>query len=126
MNDPVADNLQAARTNMRQAVTALTAAVEALSAAIDGAAKLAPSVELRDDLQAFTYIEVGKRLGLSRSTVARMVKAGELRAIVVWGRPRILPADLRSYLEQQAVPPWERARRTRRPSTTVTRARVRS
>lgn len=53
-----------------------------------------------DDLYAFTWEQVGQRIGLSESTVRRMAQAGQLRYVLLWGKPRVLPSDLRAYLER--------------------------
>lgn len=51
-----------------------------------------------DTAYAYTYAEVGRRLGVSHMTVRRMVKAGELPVIAVWGRTRITHRALAAYL----------------------------
>jgi excisionase family DNA binding protein len=55
---------------------------------------------MEDNLHAFTFDEVAGRLGVSRSTVERMTRAGHLRTVSVWGRPRVTAAELRRYLER--------------------------
>jgi len=57
-----------------------------------------------DDLYAFSFAQVGARLDVSESTVRRMVRAGQLRAVPVWGKPRVLPSELRRYLDQLDTP----------------------
>jgi excisionase family DNA binding protein len=56
------------------------------------------------DLHAFTYAEVAERLGVSGQTVYRMVRAGHLRAVSVWGRPRVTAGELRRYLARLEQP----------------------
>jgi excisionase family DNA binding protein len=57
-----------------------------------------------DDLWAFSFAQVGERLGVSESTIRRMVRAGQLRTVPVWGKPRVLPSELRRYLDQLDTP----------------------
>jgi excisionase family DNA binding protein len=54
---------------------------------------------MEDDLYAFSYAEVAARLGLSRSSVERLVRSGRLRVVSVWGRPRVRATELRRYLD---------------------------
>jgi excisionase family DNA binding protein len=55
-------------------------------------------------VRAYTYAQAGALLGVSGSTVRRMARAGQLRVAYIWGRPRILPAELRRYLDRLDTP----------------------
>lgn len=52
---------------------------------------------------AFSYRVAADRLGVSESTVKRLVKAGELPVVDVLGSRRIRSADLDAYLESLAT-----------------------
>jgi excisionase family DNA binding protein len=52
---------------------------------------------------AYTTEQVARLLGLSRSTVAQMIRSGELVSVKLGGSRRILPADLNGYLTAQRV-----------------------
>lgn len=58
-----------------------------------------------DDL-AFAYAlpEVGRRLGVSTDTVQRMVRAGDLPCISVWGKRRVTHRALLAYLAARETP----------------------
>lgn len=51
-----------------------------------------------DDLHAFTYEQVGERLGVSLATVERLVARGELSELRVGRAVRITAPELRRYL----------------------------
>ncbi|MCC6269619.1 MAG: helix-turn-helix domain-containing protein [Chloroflexi bacterium] len=55
------------------------------------------------DFRALSYGEVAERLGVSRKSVQRLVKAGEFRAIRIGGSVRVAEEELRLYLERQGV-----------------------
>jgi excisionase family DNA binding protein len=54
----------------------------------------------RDDDAAWAYslAEVGTRLGVSADTVARMIAAGHLPVVVVWGKRRVTHQALLTYI----------------------------
>lgn len=66
-----------------------------------------------DRAYAYTLPEAGRRLGVSRHTVARMVAAGELPAISVYGLRRITHQAILDYLEEASQPKtaWSRTQR---------------
>lgn len=64
---------------------------------------LPPDVD-PEALRALTYAQAGALLGVSGSTVRRMARAGQIKVAMVWGRPRILPAELRRYLDRLDTP----------------------
>lgn len=57
-----------------------------------------------DRAYAYTLPEAGRRLGVSRHTVARMVAAGELPAISVYGLRRITHQAILDYLNRASEP----------------------
>ena len=52
-----------------------------------------------EDTRALTFDETAERLSVSRDTVRRIVRAGELRTVRVGAREMVRLADLRAYLE---------------------------
>lgn len=60
-----------------------------------GRCAVAPAVPLK----AYTVEQVGQAIGLRKSTVYAMIKAGELPTIKRDGTRRVLVADLDRYLE---------------------------
>jgi len=54
---------------------------------------------------AHRYVDAGRLLGVSESTVKRLVAAGSLRAINVGGSRRIPQAALESFVARQAGTP---------------------
>lgn len=57
------------------------------------------SVELTADAPFLTPDEVAKQLGLSRPTISRRIKAGDLKAIKVGNRNRIPIAEFERFRE---------------------------
>lgn len=55
---------------------------------------------MEDDLRAFTPAQVGDLLALSEDTVRKMVAAGQLKTIQVWGKMRITAPAIRAYLQR--------------------------
>jgi excisionase family DNA binding protein len=53
-----------------------------------------------DTAYAYSFAEVGKRLGVSDDTVRRMVAAGDLPCVAVWGKRRITHRALQAYLDR--------------------------
>lgn len=52
--------------------------------------------------RAFTVIEVGEQLGLSRASVFRLIGSGELGSIKVGGSRRVTVEQLEDYLGRAA------------------------
>jgi excisionase family DNA binding protein len=50
------------------------------------------------DLRAHTPEQVAELLGVSTRTIRRMVAAGQLKPIQVWGMPRFTSAAIRAFL----------------------------
>lgn len=53
---------------------------------------------------AYPFPAVAERLGVSERTVRRMVAAGELPVISVWGRRRVTHRALLAYLDRLETP----------------------
>lgn len=51
-----------------------------------------------------TYEQAGTRLGVSGSTVRRLVRAGRLRAVFPSSRPRIENSEIDRYILQISAP----------------------
>ncbi|MFT4229491.1 MAG: helix-turn-helix domain-containing protein [Microbacterium sp.] len=58
------------------------------------------SVELTADAPSLTPEEVAKQLGVSRPTISRRIKAGDLKAIKVGNRNRIPVAEFERFREE--------------------------
>lgn len=70
----------------------------------EAAASSAPVVFVyADDLHAFTFPEVGERLGVSLATVERLVARGDLRELRVGRSVRVTAAELRRFLSVGAA-----------------------
>jgi excisionase family DNA binding protein len=59
----------------------------------------AEHLRLPEDL--LTYSQAWAMLGISRTTLTRLLAAGELERIIIGGRPRILRPSLIAYLGRQ-------------------------
>ena len=57
---------------------------------------------LRADL--YSVNDLASHLGISRWTVYRLVRSGEIRAVKVGERIRFRPADVEAYLEREPAP----------------------
>jgi excisionase family DNA binding protein len=64
-----------------------------------------------DELRAFTPEQLAEMLGISTRTVRRMVAAGQIKPIRVWGMPRFTAASIRAFLQRadQSYRPRRRA-----------------
>ena len=60
-----------------------------------GATRLEPLLSIRD---------VAGFLGISRESVYRLIRAGEITPIRVGGLPRFAPADVRAFVDRQREP----------------------
>jgi excisionase family DNA binding protein len=58
--------------------------------------------EAREHLRSIN--ELAKYLGITRSTIYRLVETGELKAVRVGQRMRFRPEDVAEYLERGAAP----------------------
>lgn len=74
---------------------------------VSEAARAGETVEIHTRVQTLTPSEVGKRLGVSTSTISRRIKAGEIQTIKVGNRHRIpvpeYDAFRRSLMSQVAA-----------------------
>jgi excisionase family DNA binding protein len=81
-------------------------AVRSVLAFLHEATIAGASVELTADAPFMTPEEVAARLGISRSTISRRIKAGELKAVKVGNRNRIPLAEFErfrnAYLDELA------------------------
>ena len=57
---------------------------------------------IRADL--YSVNDLASHLGISRWTVYRLVRSGEIRAVKVGERIRFRPADVEAYLEREPAP----------------------
>jgi excisionase family DNA binding protein len=55
---------------------------------------------LRPGPDLLTVTQLGRHLGVSKWTVYRLVRSGELRAVRVGERLRFRPSDIDAYLER--------------------------
>lgn len=62
----------------------------------DGASLIEPDL--------LTYRQAGTRLGISASTIKRLVKAGKLKAVYPAAHPRIAVVEVQRYLQAIMVP----------------------
>lgn len=67
---------------------------------------LAPSENAAPVVQPdlLNYRQAGVRLGISASTVKRLVKAGKLSVVFPSARPRISSAEVSRYIRQISLP----------------------
>ncbi len=72
-------------------------ATESVLAFLREAEKVGASVELSAEAPTFTPEQVAKKLGLSRPTISRRIKAGELKAVKVGNRNRIPVAEFERF-----------------------------
>lgn len=81
-------------------------ATESVLAFLREAEKVGASVELSAEAPFLTPEQVAKQLGVSRPTISRRIKAGELKVIKVGNRNRIPIAEFErfrgSYLDKLA------------------------
>jgi len=81
-------------------------ATKSVLAFLREAEKAGASVKLSAEAPFLTPQEVAKRLGLSRPTVSRRIKAGQLKAVKVGNRNRIPVAEFErfrdAYLDELA------------------------
>ncbi len=75
------------------------AATKSVLAFLREAEMAGASVELTADAPFLTPDEVAKQLGLSRPTISRRIKAGDLKAIKVGNRNRIPIAEFERFRE---------------------------
>ena len=54
--------------------------------------------------ELLSYKQAGVRLGMSASTVKRLVKAGKLSVVFPSARPRISTAEVSRYIRQISLP----------------------
>lgn len=54
------------------------------------------------DRYAFTILETAKSLGVSRSTIYRLIASGDLEVIYIRRAPRIPDSEIQRYLRRQA------------------------
>ena len=59
---------------------------------------------LRPESDLYSVDKLARHLGVSRWTVYRLVRRGDLRAVKVGERLRFRPADVDTYLERDAAP----------------------
>lgn len=57
-----------------------------------------------DGMLAFSFVDAGRQLSVSESTVKRMVASGELHAINVAGARRIPQVELEAFVAKQMAP----------------------
>jgi excisionase family DNA binding protein len=57
-----------------------------------------------DNAYAYALPEVARRLGVSRHTVGRMIAAGELPVVRVYGIRRVTHRALQAYLDRLSEP----------------------
>jgi excisionase family DNA binding protein len=63
-----------------------------------------PTPDALDDVRLLTIPAAAALLAVSENTVRRMMRAGELRPVPVWGKQRIPLTELRAYLARQSDP----------------------
>jgi excisionase family DNA binding protein len=85
-----ASRIAAVELDLAEARTALAAAEAAVAAAKQ-------SVPVPN---AYTTEQVAQSLGLSRSTVAEMVRRGDIRSVKLGGARRVFRADLDAYIAE--------------------------
>lgn len=95
---PVPAGMEAMARDLRFQVTGGQGGsfVDALESAVD-----AVSMDLT---LLLSYPDAGARIGVSDSTIKRLVKAGELRSVKVGSAPRIHIADLEEYADRLRDP----------------------
>lgn len=94
-NPEAADALRTALDRIQRAERDLVEARSALAAA---EAALAVAQTPRTIPDAYTMEQVGELLGLSRSTVALMIRDGTIRSVKLGGSRRVFRADLDDYI----------------------------
>lgn len=81
-------------------------AAKSVLALLREAEKVGGAVELRVDAPFLTPEQVAQQLGISRPTISRRIKAGELKAVKVGNRNRIPVAEFErfrdAYLDELA------------------------
>jgi excisionase family DNA binding protein len=70
---------------------------------------------------AFTIRQVAERLNVNDRTVYRLAQAGKLPGFKVAGTWRFLESDIDAWIEERKME--TRARKSRRPRTTIRRGR---
>jgi excisionase family DNA binding protein len=69
---------------------------------VRAAAEAGETVTVTSDVRMLTPAQVGRRLGLSRSTVTRRIAKGEINAVMVGNRHRIPYPEYRRILQEVA------------------------
>jgi excisionase family DNA binding protein len=92
----VTDALGTLRQRLAEAEHALSEARDALATA-EAAAAATPDTSTGPPA-AYTIEQVAQTLALSRSTIAEMVRRGEIRSVKLGGSRRVFRADLDAYI----------------------------
>lgn len=74
-----------------------TSATKSVVAFLREAERMGASVELSAEAPFLTPEQVAKRLGLSRPTISRRIKAGDLKAVKVGNRNRVPVAEFERF-----------------------------
>lgn len=80
-------------SRMQKILTASTTTLEQVDAILEGRVSLGNA----DDLRTLTLTEAANRLNVSRPTIYRVVKSGQLETVLIGGHERIPVRALTAY-----------------------------